>query len=52
MDTFDRRLVALDEKIDRLREDLSQRMERIFQWTTGINVALWSTILVAMIFRK
>jgi len=57
-DGIDRRLDALDQKVDRFREELGcridaldQKIDRNFQWTTGINVVLWSTILVALFFR-
>lgn len=42
---------AIDLKVDRFRDELGARLERNFQWTTGINVALWGTLLVALFFR-
>ena len=51
-DAIDRRFDALDAKVDRLREELGGRMERHFQWTMGLMIALWSTVVVAMVVQS
>ena len=58
-EVIDRRFDAIDAKVDRFREELcgridaqGTRMERHFQWTVGIMIGLWSTVVVAMIFQS
>ena len=45
------RIDAMDERLSGRIAGLLQKIDRNFPWTTGINVLLWSTILIALVFR-
>ena len=49
LDAHAARMDVMSNRIDALRIDIGDRLERHFQWATGISDALWGTTVVTLV---
>ena len=48
-------LDQMDKRLSEFREDLTRRMDRLdarFWWLLGIQISMWITIILAILFGK